>query len=168
MTARTLVLVRHAKARGSSGSGDRDRPLTPEGTDQARRLGRRLAAELGAVDVAVTSPALRARQTLEAILESVGAGRCCIDDAVYMSGAEDLVDVARELDGSASLALMVGHEPSVSSVAAALAATREDRDQVTLGVPTGTAMVLRFEGPWEDLAEGTCDLEVLHEPVRPA
>ena len=35
------------------------------------------------------------------------------------------------------------------------------------GVPTATAVIARFEGPWSDLPEGGCRLEVRHQPVRP-
>ncbi|WP_312349080.1 histidine phosphatase family protein [Actinomyces sp.] len=165
MTTRTLVLVRHAKAQGSSTSGDRGRHLTPEGRDQARRLGLEVAEVLPRIDTAVVSPAERARETLEQIAEAVDLRRQWVDDSLYLAGVEAVVEIARSLTGDT--AVLVGHEPTISSAATVLAATREDREEVGLGVPTATAVILGFEGEWADLDEGACTLRLLHAPVHP-
>ena len=67
----TLVLVRHAQA--AYNYPDRSRPLTDAGRDQAARLGATLASEVGTFGVAVSSDALRARETFAAILARAGA-----------------------------------------------------------------------------------------------
>src|SRR5881394_472535 len=56
-----LVLIRHAEA--APGDPDELRALTPEGHEQARRLGERLRAGGIVPDVVLSSPLLRARQT---------------------------------------------------------------------------------------------------------
>lgn len=166
MTTRTLVLVRHAKAEGHSSSGDRGRHLTAEGRDQARRLGLELAEVLPRIDTAVVSPALRARETLEGIAGAVDLGEQWVDDSLYLAGVEAIMELARSLTGDP--AVLVGHEPTISSAATVLAATREGRDEVGLGVPTATAVILGFVGEWTDLDEGTCTLRLVHAPVHPA
>src|SRR4029079_5411135 len=65
-----LVIVRHAEA--ASGEPDELRPLTPEGRDAARALGRRLAAEGIAPAAVVTSPVLRARETAQELARPAG------------------------------------------------------------------------------------------------
>src|SRR6185295_10745717 len=60
-----VYLCRHAAA--APGDPDELRPLTPEGTDQARRLGERLAAKEPPPAVVVSSPLVRARRTAELI-----------------------------------------------------------------------------------------------------
>src|SRR6478735_578713 len=62
---RTLVLLRHAKSDWSTGEPDPRRPLAGRGRRQAPEAGRWLAANLDAIDLAVVSPATRARQTWE-------------------------------------------------------------------------------------------------------
>lgn len=166
MTTRTLVLVRHAKAEGRSSSGDRGRHLTSEGRDQARRLGIELAEVLPRIDTAVVSPAQRAQETLVQIAGAVDLGQQWVDDSLYLAGVEAVVEIARSLAGDS--AVLVGHEPTISSAATVLAATREDRDEVELGVPTATAVILGFEGEWADLDEGTCTLRLLHASAHPA
>ncbi len=164
MTARTLVLVRHAKAESVSLSGDRGRRLTGAGLDQARRLGRALAALVPKISVAVTSPAVRAHQTLDALGEAIQIGSQVEDDGLYLCGAGDLVDLARTM--TTPSVMIVGHEPSISAAGAALAATVQERDRVALGIPTATAVILRFEGEWADLDEGSCSLDLIREPTR--
>jgi len=61
-----LLLVRH----GLPVSGIQQPPLAPEGVEQARRLGTWLKAE--AVDVLVTSPMRRARETSDAVAAEMG------------------------------------------------------------------------------------------------
>jgi phosphohistidine phosphatase SixA len=62
-----LVLLRHASAAAgaSGGAPDRERPLDARGREQAARAGARLAALGWAADLALCSPARRARETLE-------------------------------------------------------------------------------------------------------
>ena len=67
-----VYLCRHAKA--APGEPDELRPLTPEGVDQAQRLGERLAEEPMPPAVVLSSPLLRARQTAEAIAHADGGG----------------------------------------------------------------------------------------------
>ena len=143
----TLVLVRHAQA--ATPYPDHLRPLTDAGRDQAERLGRTLAREIGSFDVAVSSDATRARQTFEAIAGHVGVGSAWI------------ITLARSLSGAS--ALIVGHEPTVS-LAAEILSRHEDRAAVARGVATATAMVLTFDGPWDRLGPGSCSMRLFLTP----
>jgi len=69
-TPTTFLLLRHGLTRFTgekrfSGSGGEDLPLTEEGLAQAKRAAVKLAGM--SVDVVITSPLLRARQTAEAL-----------------------------------------------------------------------------------------------------
>jgi len=107
-----LVLVRHAKA--APGEPDELRALTPEGHEQARRLGDQLRAEGIDPDAVLTSPLLRARETAEELgfgepqpLEELGPGATA--DAVRAAIA-----------GHGETVLVVGHQPDCSRITAAL------------------------------------------------
>ena len=155
----TLVLVRHAQA--AYNYPDRSRPLTDAGRDQAARLGATLASEIGAFDVAVSSDAQRARETFAAILTRAGSDEAWHDRSIYDGGEEEIIELARTFEGER--ALIVGHEPTISGAGYVLA-REDDRGEVARGVPTATALILAFDGTWEDLAPGTCVMRVFYTP----
>ena len=75
MTAPTVALVRHASTAwsGVRYAGRSDPPLDAAGHVAADRLGRDLRGTIGPDDRIVTSPAIRARKTAEAIQRATGA-----------------------------------------------------------------------------------------------
>ena len=155
----TLVLLRHAQAAYSY--PDHTRPLTHAGVDQAARLGGVLSREIGSFDVAVCSDALRAQQTFEQVRQRVQVGESWFDRSVYNADEEDILTLARTFVGER--ALIVGHEPTVSGAGYVLAC-EDDRGEVARGVPTATALILTFDGTWEDLAPASCALRVVLTP----
>ena len=155
----TLVLVRHAQAAYSY--PDHARPLTHAGVDQAARLGGVLSREIGSFDVAVCSDAARAQQTFEQVRQRVHVGESWFDRGVYNADEEDILTLARTFEGTS--ALVVGHEPTISGAGYVLAC-EDDRSEVARGVPTATALILTFDGSWEDLAPSSCALRVVLTP----
>jgi phosphohistidine phosphatase len=107
-----LVLVRHAKA--APGEPDELRTLTPEGHDQARRLGERLRTEGIRPDAVLTSPLLRARETAE----ELGFGEPQSLDELGPGATAD--DVRAAIAGRGDTVLVVGHEPDCGRITAAL------------------------------------------------
>ncbi|MGZ4592780.1 MAG: SixA phosphatase family protein, partial [Actinomycetes bacterium] len=96
MSERTLILLRHAKSDWSGGEADIDRPLGKRGRRQAPDAGRWLAASIDSIDLAVMSPARRARSTwnlVSAELDVPPPTR--IDDRVYTESDSELLDVVR-------------------------------------------------------------------------
>ena len=157
----TLVLLRHAQAAYSY--PDHARPLTHAGLDQAARLGGVLW-QIGSFDVAVCSDAVRAQQTFAQISQRVSIRESWFDRGVYNADEEDILTLARTFEGER--ALIVGHEPTISGAGYVLA-REDDRAEVARGVPTATALILTFDGPWEDLAPSSCVLRaVLTPPTR--
>ncbi|QWW20465.1 histidine phosphatase family protein [Schaalia sp. 19OD2882] len=163
MTRRTLVVVRHAHAVGHSHGGDHARALSPAGRDQAAGLGLRLAAELPVVDQAAVSDAVRAVQTYEGLTRTLRVRRGWADRELYDAGPRHVLRLARAFEGE--VAMVVGHEPTISGVGRLLARD-EDVDLVRGGVGTATALLLDFDGAWQDLAPGMCSLRVIHEERR--
>ena len=155
----TLVLVRHAQAAYSY--PDHTRPLTDAGVAQAARLGGVLSREIGSFDVAVCSDAARAQQTFEQVRQRVSIRDSWFDRGVYNADEEDILTLARTFEGER--ALIVGHEPTISGAGYVLAC-EDDRSEVACGVPTATALILSFDGTWEDLVPTSCTLRVLLNP----
>ena len=110
-----VYLCRHAKA--AQGGPDALRPLTPEGVEQARRLGNVLATKPLPPTVVLTSPLLRARQTAEAIAGATGAE--VRTDARLAPGAtaDSIRELVAEIGGPVAT---VGHQPDCSEIAVAV------------------------------------------------
>jgi phosphohistidine phosphatase len=114
-----LILVRHAEA--APGDPDELRPLTPAGQDAARALGERLAGER--IDVILTSPLLRARETAEAIARSSRA-RVEVDERLAPGATAAATKEA--VAGKGETVVTVGHQPDCSEIVLALTG-REQR-----------------------------------------
>lgn len=164
--ARTIVIVRHAKAETEAAT-DHARPLTERGLADARAagqwLGQRLdAAATGPVE-ALVSTATRARLTWEQI-SAVVPGRTRMLDGLYEAGPDEVVQTLAMLDEAVRVAIVVGHNPTMYEVVETLsdgsaAAHRELRSR---GFPTCAIGVLTLDGPWRDLQSVACSLTDLH------
>ncbi|HLR56856.1 MAG TPA: histidine phosphatase family protein [Beutenbergiaceae bacterium] len=152
----TLVLLRHAKAE-AAGPSDFERKLSAPGRSQARRVAAHLVAEGLVPDVVLCSAALRARQTWEQVEAGLaerghpGEPVVHVAEELYSARPETVADlVAAQAAGEVTL--VVGHEPTMSMTAAALAGPESDEVAVMsaqVGIPTATAAVLEA-GAWPD------------------
>ena len=109
-----LVIVRHAEA--ASGEPDELRPLTPEGREAARALGKRLADEGVRPDAVLTSPLLRARETAEELARPAGIAAEPDERLAPGATAEGVRAAAGE---RGQTVVVVGHQPDCSQIAAA-------------------------------------------------
>jgi phosphohistidine phosphatase len=99
-----LWLLRHAEA--VDGIPDEDRALTERGIRQATDAGRALRAIGAEIDVCLTSPKVRARQTAELACEVMGVE---VETEQRLAGQP--VDVEDLVAGRGNV-LLVGHDPS--------------------------------------------------------
>ena len=117
-----LFLVRHAEA--AKGEPDELRPLTETGREQARELGKQLAAGGIRPDAILTSPLLRARETAREIGRAVGVETEA--DKRLAPGASP-EDVRAAATGRGETVVVVGHQPDCGRAAAALGGGPEPR-----------------------------------------
>ena len=117
----TLILVRHAKAapRGWRRPDD-ERPLTPEGHEQAGRTGE-IVRGLVSPDVKVLcSPKRRARETAEIIAAALEPA-VRTESRDCLRGDLDPDEILRALGSpSADCLVLVGHEPDMGRLLARL------------------------------------------------
>lgn len=116
-----LYLVRHGKA--AAGPNDAQRPLTPDGVDEMRRVARRLAKLSIGFDATLTSPLVRARETAE-VLAAAGIAGVVEECAALAPGGtldDALARIAHHAARGAGRVALVGHEPTLSGWAARLA-----------------------------------------------
>ncbi|TFC87843.1 histidine phosphatase family protein [Cryobacterium sp. TMT3-29-2] len=142
MPERTLILLRHAKSDWSGGQADVDRPLAERGVRQAPRTGEWLAHSGYAIDLAVVSPAERARATWDLVAaEFDSAPPIHVDEAVYAASGGELKGVVRALPDTVHVVVLVGHNPGLEDLAGDLAGR-------PVPLPTSAVAVIGWEGPW--------------------
>ncbi|WP_448060401.1 SixA phosphatase family protein [Cellulomonas hominis] len=167
---RRLVLLRHAKAEVAGSLDDHLRPLALLGRRQAAIVGESLAASALLPDHVLCSSAVRTRQTWDLVRANVGhePTSVVVTDGLYTAGVRALLDLLRECDPDARTVLVVGHEPTVSQLAAALASPASDPAavaRVRVGVPTASYTVLDVPGDWAGLApDGAVLRELVTQP----
>jgi phosphohistidine phosphatase len=113
-----IWLLRHGDAEDGEGKPDAERELTKKGERQARDAGRALT-ELGVeIDVCLTSPKVRARQTAELACKELGAK---VEEDERLSGGD--FDPLKLAAGRGEV-MMVGHEPDFSGAVALATGSR--------------------------------------------
>ena len=140
MPERTLILLRHAKSDWSGKDADVDRPLSKRGLREAPQAGRWLAHGVAGIDLAVVSPAIRARKTWElASAELAPSPPTSIDERLYAASASQLLGVVRALPADAGAVVLVGHNPGIEDLASLL--TGE-----SMSLPTSAIAVMGWDG----------------------
>jgi phosphohistidine phosphatase len=141
---RTLVVLRHAKSDWSGGEPDRERPLARRGRRQAPEAGAWLAANLGRLDLALVSPAERARQTWRLVsAELADPPESRVDERVYGASGAGLLAVVAGLPERAATVALVGHNPAVEDLVERLVGS-------WVRMPTSALAVVRWPGSWSD------------------
>jgi phosphohistidine phosphatase len=163
--SRHLYLLRHAKSDWDAEHGDdHDRPLSRRGKGAAALVGRWIA-ELGEPpDAALSSTALRARDTVERAM-AAGGWSCPVELSrrLYLtSPAEVLAEIRRTADSVRRL-LVTGHQPVWAELIGILIG-EEDRG-ARLKFPTAALARVDFEEErWRDVGSGRGALKWLVTP----
>jgi phosphohistidine phosphatase len=175
---RRLILLRHAKAVAPNGLPDEDRPLAGRGVADAAAAGRALAA-IAVPDLVLCSPAVRTRQTWRSASETLdlalsqaagSSGLVCeitFPPVLYGASVPELIAVVRAAPAHARTIVVVGHEPTMSSTAVALAGPGSDPRALAAlreKYPTAGLAVLTLERDWAELAPGDGALERFDVP----
>lgn len=167
MTTRQLVLVRHAKAEADGGD-DAQRRLAPRGERDAREVGRWLKRSGLALGTAAVSPARRAVQTWQLAVAELGRAPTTHDeDRIYHNTTEDLLAVVHETPAKVRSLVLVGHNPSIGTLAAELDDGAGDASAATSiagNFPTSGIAVFEFSGAWAELSAGGATLTAFAVP----
>ena len=137
---KTLMLLRHAKSSWKdSDLADHDRPLNKRGKKTAPQMGRLLSAEGLMPDLILSSTAVRARQTAEAVAHSSSyEGPIELLDSLYLAPPGKLLgEVSTRTPDSVVRVLVVGHNPGLEDLVEILSGTRH-------AFPTGALAVFEL------------------------
>ena len=152
---KTLLILRHAKARRDAPKGDFARPLTARGRRDAAAVAAALESSGPPVDEIIASPARRAAETAEAVAIAIGAGAPTLSDALYDADAADLLELVQALPDDVACALIVGHNPALEELANALLSAASQLEHL----PTAGLAHLEIDlAHWSDVRPASANL----------
>lgn len=165
---KTLYLLRHGKSSWATpGIGDFQRPLKSRGLRAARLIGRHLRSTAMRPDLALCSPATRARQTLSAFMDGYDAGfESRIDEALYHASPEVIAERIRSVADAVRSIMVIGHNPGLQDMALILARDGgHARRVMEEKFPTAALAVLTCDRPcWSPLLPGSFTLREFFTP----
>jgi phosphohistidine phosphatase len=147
---KTLLVLRHAKSSWNDPAlDDPERPLNKRGRRDGPKMGE-LVREFGLTpDVIISSDAVRARLTAEAVAEAARyAGEILLDQRLYMASPAGILSVLRTVR-EARTVMIVGHNPGLEELVARLTGDQQDLPTATL------AQIVLPIGHWRDLTLST-------------
>jgi phosphohistidine phosphatase len=157
---RTLHLLRHAKSSWDDETlTDHERPLSPRGIRDAKRIAKHLGTLGAPPDVVLCSSAVRTRQTLDLVKSSLGEAAVHVEEGLYGASAEALLERLHAIPDSAHSALVIGHNPGLEQLVLLLAAPGPLRAEVTTKFPTSALATLALgDRTWSSVSQGDAEL----------
>ena len=149
---KTLLVLRHAKSSwDDTALDDHERPLNTRGQRDAPRMGRLVRKHGLTPDLIISSDAVRACSTAEAVAEtSRYAGEIRLEGRLYAAGAAGILTVLRTVTETTSGTVMiVGHNPGFEELIAQL--TGEQHELPTAALAQIVLPIAR----WRDLKKST-------------
>jgi len=142
-----LLVIRHAVAMdrdefAESGESDDLRPLTDDGAREMKRVAKGLRAEIGNIDVLVTSPLRRAMQTARIVGKAYRMKVSRTTDALLPDANPDELEKLCAEIGVKDTIAVVGHEPHLSHLVTWLMVGGRDS---RIRMRKGGACLLEFE-----------------------
>ena len=160
---RLIYLLRHAKAsRDDLALEDMARPLAPRGLSDCKVMRDYMRFADMHPGFIMCSPAVRTRQTLEAVLPVLGEDMTVMyDHGLYLGGEAALINRLRRVADEVATVLIIGHNPALQALAVSLANRGHAKAMRRLerGFPTaGLATLIPKHDQWRSLAPGSCEL----------
>lgn len=122
-----IYLIRHgvAEERGDAWPDDTKRPLTSDGLSRMRKAARGLKRLGVSLDVILTSPLVRTRQTAESVATAFEARPPIVAvESLAPGGSYQSVIADLEKQSRRTRIALIGHEPGIGEFAARLAGSR--------------------------------------------
>jgi phosphohistidine phosphatase len=142
----TLILLRHAKSdKSNMNMPDMMRPLEESGRREAEEMGEMIRDEKLDIQLIISSPSVRTKQTLEIICKKIGYPFDSIvwDSTLYACTGEHLISKVQSTDPDYWRVMYVGHNPSATTAANSLQSQQTIDEVKTCGV-----VVIDFHFPF--------------------
>ena len=164
-----LAMMRHAKSDwGHPGLTDFDRPLNKRGRKAARAIGKALRHREITFDEVVSSPAQRAKETVERLADGLKyQPKVRFEPAMYLPSTSTLTNVIHALPDDLATIMIVGHNPGFHDLVLRL--TREDgdghRQRIEGNFPTAAFSLISFPVErWADIEPAIGEIRELILP----
>jgi phosphohistidine phosphatase len=157
---KTLFLLRHAKSqRKDETLPDFERPLTRRGKRAAETVGRYLKAHAGVPQLILSSPALRARETTELLVNAAQwSTEVRYDQRLYTAGQMSLAEVVAQIENDRKAALIVAHNPGIEEFLSLLTGNGAQ-------IPAGSVAKIRIKATkWANVGDKRATLEWVVTP----
>jgi phosphohistidine phosphatase len=124
---KSILLVRHAKSSWDDPSmTDFDRPLNERGKKNAPEMAVRLHDKGIRLDMLVSSPAKRAKQTAKVFQKILTIDKLDFVDELYLAAPSNFAKVIAALPAKVNSVAIFSHNPGITEFANSLTATRID------------------------------------------
>ena len=127
--SKTLFLIRHAKSSWADPlQKDFDRPLNERGKEDAPVMAKKLKNKKIKIDVLISSPAKRAKQTCKYFAKEfdVKKHKIRLEPKLYEAGEENFYSAVESLKDKWDSVAIFSHNPGITSFANSLTETRID------------------------------------------
>jgi phosphohistidine phosphatase len=157
---RNLYLLRHAKSSWKDDSlADFERPLSGRGTKACALIARFIVSENLDFDLAISSTAIRARETVDLIKQRAKLRtEIRYDERIYEANASRLLQVISEIESEKKSVVLVGHNPGFEEL---MLSITEER----LLIPTAALAQINLKvSKWSDNLVGKGTLAWIVRP----
>jgi phosphohistidine phosphatase len=114
---KTLLLMRHGKSSWKDEKlTDHERPLKKRGRKDSKRMAKVLLSNDLIPDLILSSTAVRAKETVEIIVETLEYDKKIVySDELYMGEPQAFVNVLKALSDDYNTVVIVGHNPGLEA-----------------------------------------------------
>ena len=115
---KSVLVLRHAKSSWKHPDlTDHERPLNKRGKRDAPSIGRLLKREHLVPDIIISSTAIRARATAEAVAKASGyKGDITFNGSLYAAGPQAYIDALHDSSDEYVRVLIIGHNPGLEEL----------------------------------------------------
>lgn len=160
-----LYIMRHAKSDWSGPQiSDFDRPINKRGTRNAIRIGGWMNENNHIPQKIISSPALRAKETIELVAEQISKFNLedlTYEDELYLAGFTQLIEFINTYKDKVKSLMLVGHNPGIENLVNYLCDRSGDKETI---VTTANLFIFKFSS---DSFNTAVDIIELVEAIKP-
>ena len=160
-----LYIMRHAKSDWSGPQiSDFDRPINKRGTRNAIRIGGWMNENNHTPQKIISSPALRAKETIELVAEQISKFNLedlTYEDELYLAGFTQLIEFINTYKDKVKSLMLVGHNPGIENLVNYLCDKSGDKEII---VTTANLFIFKFSSDSFNTAVDTIELV---EAIKP-
>jgi phosphohistidine phosphatase len=151
----TLYLLRHAKSSWADPTLlDHERPLSPRGRRDAKRIADHLLRLGIAPALVLCSTSRRTRETLALVRPALDASTVSIESMLYAASAETLLERLHAVPEEVASVMLIGHNPGLEDLAVLVASDGPELGRLETKFPTAALATLTLPtATWQSLSE---------------